>query len=46
MDIVVRLLMEVTHEAIMDARPMEDQRGEKVLLDVNTQGRLEWITVV
>ena len=33
-------------EAIMDARPMEDQRGEKVLLDVNAQGRLEWITVV
>ena len=33
-------------DKVMDARPMADQRGEKVLLDVDREGHLEWITVV
>ena len=32
-------------DKVMDARPMADQRGEKVLLDL-VDGHLEWITVV
>ena len=30
----------------MKRKPLADQRGEKVLLDVNRQGKLEWTTVV
>ena len=33
-------------DKIMNSMPMADQRGEKVLLDVNGEGVLEWITVV
>ena len=33
-------------EKVMDARPMADQRGEHVMLDVDEHGHFEWLTVV
>ena len=33
-------------DSLMKCKPLADQRGEKVLLDVNRQGKLEWTTVV
>ena len=32
-------------DEILDSRPMEDQRGERVYLDINDSGALAWVTV-
>ena len=33
-------------DRLLDARPMADQRGEKVMLDVDSMGSLVWSKVV
>ena len=35
-----------TLERVLNAQPIADQRGEKVQLDVDGQGHLQWIKVV